>query len=887
MKITSCKANRLTNPLGFQMDEVAATWITEDTPSKRQKGARVLVAADPAMRDTLWDSGMVPEAESRSMPLPVELKPRRRYYWKVAVEGDSGDSAVSDVNWFETAKMDEPWSARWITPPDQSIHPYIRKEFTAAGGVRNARAYVTGLGLYELYINGKRVGGEWFAPGCNSYDSWVQYQTYDVTDAIKPGPNAVGAMLGDGWAKGRFGTFKNKHSTSTDNFSLLCEIHIEYLDGSTAVVGTDASWKCHNSPIIESSIYDGETYDANLEIPGWSEPGLDEVGWRDARLFDASGLGGLSPRLSPPVKIMREIKPVEIITTPAGETVLDMGQNMVGWLRVHVHEPKGARIVINHGEILQNGNFYRDNLRGAKARFEYVSNGSDRWIMPRFTFFGFRYAKLEGFASDVSADDFIGCCVYSELETIGEIETSDANVNRLFQNAMWSQMDNFLDVPTDCPQRDERMGWTGDTEIFAGTALFNMDAYPFYVKFMRDLWLEQSRCEGMVASTIPTFRKDKPTKGGFVEGGACAWSDCATVVPWEAYLHTGDPSILKSQFASMKAWVDWVTRTCAKDGTGPLWTKGFQFGDWLALDGPVEGGVFGGTDNGYLASAYYRLSSLLTSKAAAVLGNAQDAKRYGELSESIRKAIVAEYFKPDGQLRLNNQTAYVIALQFEIAEEWARPRVLADLIERLKKDNTHLKTGFIGTPYLCRALSDNGCPSAAYRLFFNTDYPSWLYEVLMGATTIWERWNSVLPNGLLSGTDMNSLNHYAYGSIAEWMYRNMCGINPVEDAPGFKRIRLAPQPSVKLTFARASVKTAMGLVRCGWSLAGEDTVTVDAEIPFNAEAVLYLPQARLEDALGLRGLPAEQDGEAVRVALEAGRYSFTYKAAKPFEVYQA
>ncbi|MDR2656628.1 MAG: glycoside hydrolase family 78 protein [Oscillospiraceae bacterium] len=888
MRITSCKTNHLTNPLGFQTNEASVTWIVEDTPSQRQKSARVQVAADPAMQDILWDSGADARLDSRAVTLPITMAPRTRYYWTAAVEGDAGDSAVSDVNWFETAKIDEPWAAQWITPPwtDLSIHPYVRKEFGAAGVVKRARAYITGLGLYELYINGRRVGDETLTPNCNSYDSWVQYQTFDITDALQAGVNACGVMLGNGWAKGRFGTFGKNNTPYTNNFSLICEIHIEYENGLSDIIRTDESWRCHRSPVVDSGIYDGEVYDARLEIKGWSEPGLDDGQWEAARLFDPSGLGKLTDRLSPPVKVMREIKPVAVITTPAGETVLDMGQNMVGWLRFRINEPRGTRVTISHGEILQHGLFYRDNLRGAKAQFDYIADGAERWVEPRFTFYGFRYAKLEGFTGAVSTDDFVGCVVYSALDTIGGIETSDPNVNQLFQNALWSQMDNFLDVPTDCPQRDERMGWTGDTEVFSGTALFNMDAYPFYVKFMHDLWLEQAQCEGLVASTIPTFRRDKPTEGGFMQGGACSWSDCATVVPWEAYLHTGDQAILARQYPSMKAWVDWVTRTCQKDGTGLLWSKGFQFGDWLALDGPVEGGVFGGTDNGYLASAYYRLSSLLVSKTAAVLGFDEDAKQYGALSESIRKAIVDEYFTPTGRLALNNQTAYVIALHFQIADDWMRPRVLADLLDRLAKDNMHLKTGFIGTPYLCRALTDNGCPGAAYRLFFNTDYPSWLYEVLMGATTIWERWNSVLPNGLLSGTDMNSLNHYAYGSIVEWMYRNMCGINPVEEAPGFKKIRLAPQPNGELTFARASVRTAMGIVRCGWRFTDNSALVVEAEAPFDAEAELYLPHARLEDIDGLDGLSAEQAGESVRVTLAAGRYSFTYMPSKTFETYQ-
>jgi len=877
MKIISCKTNHIVNPLGFLMSQAVVSWIAADTASIKQKAARIIVGLDSSMSKILYDSGMDAMLDSRGTPLPINLTPMTRYYWTVTVEGDKGDAAISDVNWFETAKMDMPWTAKWISPPwdqkgDDCVHPYIRKQITLDKKITQARAYITGMGVYELFINGQRVSDEYLAPLCNTYDQWVQYQTYDITSAFAQGENALGVMLANGWAKGWFGTFGDANVPYTHRFSLICEIHITFEDGTTQVIGTDTDWLCKPSSIQMSNIYDGLIYDATQETPGWNQPGLDETHWQPSQIITPDELGELTARLSLPVKIMEEIKPIALIKTPAGETVLDMGQNMVGWVKMRVTAPKGTKITLTKGEVMQKGNFFRENLRKAKAQFIYTADGTERIIQPSCTFYGFRYVKIEGL-DEVNIDDYIGCVVYSDLETIGNIITSDEAVNQLFKNALWGQKGNFLDVPTDCPQRDERMGWTGDTQIFAGTAMYNMKAYAFYTKFMYDLYQEQKMCEGRVPTVIPLFQLDRPSVDGFAGIGA-AWSDCATIVPWEVYLHTGDTAILKAQYQSIKDWVDWVTNTCKKDGTGYLWIEGFQYGDWLALDGKDELSPFGGTDTGYLASAYYKLSSQLVAKAADVLGHEKDAKEYAALSDNIKKAIQEAYFTPDGKCTLTTQTAQVVALQFDLTIN--RPQALADLKALLAKNNMRLTTGFIGTPYLCRSLSDNGAMDEAYELFLNPDCPGWLYPISMGATTIWERWNSILPNGELSDLGMNSLNHYAYGSIVEWMYRNMCGINHVERAPGFKEILLKPEPDNRLGFAKGSVNTAMGLVECGWTY-NSGKLTVNATVPFNTKAVIILPKAKLEGVEGLGDAPAQQEGENIKVMLAPGQYVFAYE----------
>ena len=886
MVISTCKINHIVNPLGFMMKRVTASWIVEDTPSKKQAAAQIKVAHDPDMKNIVYDSGKDSEISSLAAELPLELVPYTRYYWKVKVWGDTGDTAESAVNWFETGKMSDTWHGKWITPSweDKEIHPYMRKAFSLSGNVKSACAYVTGMGLYHLEVNGKRAGNECLTPYCNAYDSWVQCQTFDITDMLQSGDNAIGAMLGNGWAKGRFGL---SFATGTsgpiycDSFALLCELRIEMENGGTVIVGSDDSWKCATSPVTFSGIYDGESYDANIENKNWSAPGFDDSSWDKVKPFDPSALGDVVDRLSPPVLVKDIVKPKALIETPAGESVIDMGQNMVGWLKFKLREPKGTKIKLTYAEVMQDGNFYTENLRSAKQEYTYISDGSEKSIEPLFTFYGFQYVKLEGF-SDINLEDFEGCVIYSDMEQIGTIETSDPLVNRLFLNALWGQKGNFVDVPTDCPQRDERLGWTGDTQVFAGTASFNMDTYAFYAKYMHDLYEEQKGSDGMVHHFVPSIvpksrRKEVDALGG--GGGALAWADCATIVPWEVYLHSGDKGILADQFDSMKDWVDWIK----KENDAGLWTTRFHFGDWLALDGPGGSNPMGGTDNDFLAMAFYKYSAEITAKAAKILGRGKDAEYYGELSEQVKKAIWDEFFSKNGRITVRTQTAYIIALHFNLVPDSLRARIFKDFLALMIKDNMHLKTGFVGTPYLCRVLSENGASESAYQVFFQEDYPSWLYAVKLGATTIWERWNTLLPDGKISDTGMNSLNHYSYGSIIEWVYRHVCGLRPCYDAPGFKKFAVIPEVYGKLKYAKAAVRTASGLAESGWRLEKDGTLTVSVKVPFDAEAAIYLPDANLSD-VDTKGLKAVQEGTYVKIAVDAGEFSFNYRPTRDYTI---
>jgi alpha-L-rhamnosidase len=883
MIIKRMKTNRVTNPLGFNLEAPRFSWVTEDTTGKAhsQAAAQVQVAADAAFAHILYDSGRRVDIDSLAFRLPLALEPCTRYFWRVTVWADDGEKVTSEVAWFETAKMGQPWQAEWVTPDweDKKVHPLLRKEFILPAKAVSARAYVCGLGLYELEINGKRVGDERLTPGYNAYDHWIQYQTYDITALLQSGANVVGAMLGNGWYKGRFSFEGFKDSIYGDRFALLCELEITCEDGSTVVIGTDTTWKAAPGPVVESSIYDGEIYDANRQVAGWSSPGLDLAGWAGVRPIDI-GLEQLEPRRGLPVKIMEERKPAAVIHTPAGETVLDLGQNMVGWMRMKVNAPKGTEIFLQFGEILQNGNFFRDNLRSAKAEYHYISDGKPVVVEPHFTYYGFRFVKLTRWYGEVNPDDFTGCVVYSELEQTGSIETSNPMVNRLFLNALWGQKGNFLDVPTDCPQRDERMGWTGDAQVFSGTALYNMDVAAFFGKYTYDMMREQRTRGGMVPMVVPANKMSG--------GGSSAWGDAATIIPWNVYLHTGDKAILEQRLESMKGWVDWIRENDEKSGGKRLWTTGFHFGDWLALDGDDPRTPLGGTPEDFIASAYYYYSASLVAKAAEVIGRNDLAQEYGKLAEEIRTAIRAEYFTPWGRIAINTQTAMVLGLFMDLVPPEHRQRLENTLRERLKKDKYHLKTGFVGTPYLCRVLSDNHNHDMAFRLFLNEDYPSWLYAVKLGATTIWERWNSLLPDGTISDLTMNSFNHYSYGSIMEWVYRNVAGLRPLEEAPGFRRVRLAPQPDSRLKWIKVGLESAAGRYESEWAIQEDGKLAFHFRVPFNASALLVLPDARLEDVsvsgapLGQSGLFVRQDGAAVSIELPAGAWDFVYMPTKSY-----
>lgn len=854
MKILKCRTNHMKNPLGFAMEKAVVSWVADSDVSKKQVQAQVKVAQDKEMKALLYVSDASENPDSVAFQLPIELKSRTAYYWTVEVWGDAGDCAISEVNYFETGKREEELGGEWITTPwdDQSISPYIRKSLHFERKVTKARLYITGLGLYWLEVNGEKVGNDFFAPGCTGIDRLIQVYTYDLTKQLVQGDNVLGVMMGNGWTKGLFGTSSKFHlEPYLDDYLLKAELRVEFEDGSEQVIVTDDSWKCTESPILADSIYDGEVFDERKAIKDWSAASCSDCDWEQTKIGnnikvnvpEHPVLGKLYDRLSLPIVIKETVKPIGFIHTPAGETVLDMGQNIAGWVRMRVHEPAGTVIKLSHGEILQNDCFYNENLRKAKAEYTYISDGSEQVVMPHFTFYGFRYVKIEGNTTELSLDDFEGCVVYSDLEESGWIETSDVRINRLIANAKWSQKDNFLDVPTDCPQRNERMGWTGDAQMFCKTASYNMETYAFYTKYLRDLWVEQKDRDGMVGHLVPSFIKKEPKETSFY-WGSCAWGDAAVIMPWTMYTHYGDSYILETQYPSMKGWIDWIV----KNNLGPtgLWEHGFNFGDWLALDGDEnqEDDRYGGTDVMLVASAYLKYSSELVAKAAKVLGEAADADYYQKISDRTRRAIQEKYYTVDGKCMVQTQTAHILALAMNLVEDEHRKTIAEGLIALLKKNNMHLATGFIGTPFLCKVLSEEGYSEAAYELLFQKDFPSWLYEVDMGATTIWERWNSVLPDGTISGTGMNSLNHYTYGSIVQWMYENICGMTLREN--GFKSFYVKPEFSDRFEYVDMQYDSPKGSINVKWEKTENGEYRLYVKVPFDTKAFVKVPWKKEE-----------------------------------------
>ena len=813
--------NHLTNPLGYALERPRLSWVVDGDGDPRGLVARVVVALDENFDLVVYDSGERADLDGVCHPLPFDPAPRTRYFWRVTVS--RGGERAERAAFFETSKLDERWEADWITPDfPADWHPVLFTGFAADKPVKSARVYVSGLGLYELSLNGEKCGDEYLSPGLVAYDKWLPYQTYDVTGQIAAGENLLEAALGNGWYKGRYGLNRRKKFQYGSEFGLILELHIVYQDGTETRVLSDGSWHARRGPVVDSSIFDGESRDDTIDCTAEYPVKLLKT---DKAL--------LEPRRSPATREMLSLSPADILHTPAGETVVDMGQNIVGFFTFYCDAPHGARFRLQFGEVLQGGNFYRDNLRTAKAEFTYVSDGKPKWVRQQFTFYGFRYVKLTEWPAEVRPENFRGMALYSDMAQTGSIVTGNPLVNKLVENTLWGQRGNYLDVPTDCPQRDERMGWTGDAQVFFGTGAFNMDVCAFFDKFLHDLMKEQAALGGWVPVVVP--------KHDVKQVGACAWGDAATIIPWNLYVRYGDEDLLRRQYPAMRGWVEAIRGQDEKTGNTRLWRGSFHYGDWLSLD--VEDPVgyrFGGTERMYLASCYYLYSTRLLVKAARVLGHDGDAANYERLAGEIQAAILREYLTPGGRLAVTTQTAYVVALFMDILPEAHREKAAYDLRLKLKESNYHLRTGFIGTAYLCRVLSNTGSNSIAYRLLLQEDFPSWLYEVKMGATTIWERWNSILPDGSISDTGMNSLNHYAYGSVVEWLYRDVCGINPLESHPGFRKILLAPKPDRALLSASASFDSPVGRIESGWAIEGSE-VRYRFRVPLCATAVLLLP----------------------------------------------
>ena len=846
MKIENCKVNHLINPCGFEIEGPVFSFLVKETEGKNLAWAEITVSDNPEMKHILAATGRR-VLDFTGEKLSFAVQPRTRYYWRVSACTDAGEMAESDVQWFETGKLDEPWRGLWITCTDEDMEqsdPVFSKSFSVSGEVISARLYISGLGMFEARLNGNKISDEYLTPYCTDYENTVQYMTFDLTDQISEN-NTISVELADGWYKGRFGfDQRNDKGYYGSSRKMIAELYLRYADGREEIIASDDTWEVHRGSIRFSSIYDGEHRDDTCQKKKETAMILSE---------EESGKLHLCARRSLPVRVMEILEPAELIHTPAGETVIDLGQNIAGIFRLRVHEPAGKEIHLQFGEVLQNGNFYRDNLRTAKAEYIYVSDGEEHILEPKFTYYGYRYAKIEGIDT-LDPSDFQGLVLYSDIETVGKLETGDEKMNRLIANIQWGQKGNFIDVPTDCPQRDERMGWTGDTQVFAPTACYFTDSYAFYAKYLADLRTEQKKLNGKIPNVIPSFG---------ITDTSSVWGDVAVILPWTLYLYYGDISVLEESFDSMKAWVDYITGT---DGETHHWREVFHFGDWLALDHPqrTKDQVKGGTDEGYIADVYYMYSASLTAKAAKILKKEDDAAKYAALSEKIRSGIEEEFFTARGRCAVNTQTAYVLALKHHLSSDPGK--ILGMLKQLLKYSDGKLQTGFTGTPLLLPVLSEYEEDRTAYEILHNEEYPGWLYEVNLGATTVWERWNSMEADGSVSSTGMNSFNHYSYGSVGEWMWKTVAGISPCEDAPGFRRVMLRPVPDYDLKEAHASFRSPSGMYETAWKVIDVNHISLDVTVPFGCSAVLELPYSRKEP-----------------VELTAGTYAFCYETDVPLK----
>jgi alpha-L-rhamnosidase len=889
LKVAGLKAEYKQNPIGIDQLKPRFFWLLESNlRNTMQTAYHIQVSLDRDFRKSdrmVWDTGMIVSDQSIQVEYNGSaLKTGTRYFWRVRVrDNQNNDSGWSEPAFWEMGLLQSSdWKAQWIGVPwvedKSSSQPVqlLRKDFSLKAAVKSARLYATSMGLYEVEINGQKVGDQLFTPGWTSYGNRVQYQTYDVTQMLQSGKNAVGVMLGDGWYRGFLGWGDQRNSYG-EELAFKGQIQITYVDGTTEIILSDQSWKASTGPIMKSDIYNGEMYDARLEKKGWSQPGYSDADWKPVKITAIDHVALISPQ-APPVKKIQELKPISIFITPSGDTVMDFGQNMVGWIRLAVEGPAGKKVTLRHAETLDKyGNFYTENLRSADQTNTYILKGGGRetWE-PRFTFQGFRYVAVSGYPGNIYAPGaFTAIVIHSEMEPTGHFDCSHPLINRLQHNIVWGQKGNFLDVPTDCPQRDERLGWTGDIQVFANTASINMNTAGFLTRWLGDLKADQ-KASGAVPHVVPNVLGDG--------AGAAGWADAATIVPWALYQAFADERILETQYESMKKWVKFIEERAATGGDPHVWDTNWHFGDWLSfatLNHPDYPGAHTHTD--LIATAYFAHSTMLTLETARLLRKDDDVRYYSAMLEKIKTAFQKEFITPNGRLSSDTQTAYLLALQYDLLPQQLRSKA-AEYLRKNVLSRGHLTTGFLGTPHLNHVLSEFGYQEDAYKLLMREQFPSWLYPVTMGATTIWERWDGMKPDSTFQSESMNSFNHYAYGAIGEWMFKEITGI--VNEMPGYKKIRIHPNPGGGLSFARAIQLTLYGEISSAWHFEGTDFV-LKVKIPANTTAEIILPYAAADQVK----MPAEivsrrnpalsfvQHNENVSVSVGSGEYTFRYSTA--------
>ncbi len=804
-----------------------------------------------------------------------QLKSMQRVYWQVKIwDNKNNASEWSEPAFWEMGILDPSlWKASYITLTNEAKSKeslpaqYFRKDFNISKTILSAKLYATSLGLYQVFINGNKVGDQLFTPGFTSYKKRLQYQAYDVT-AMLQAKNAIGAMVGDGWYRGNMG-WEGDKAHYGNQLALFSQLMINYTDGTSETIVTDNSWKVSYGAILKSDIYNGEKYDGNKEMKGWANTGFDATKWQNAAVLNhpknilvaSNGL---------PVKVTQQITPIKVITTPKGEVVMDLGQNIVGWVKMKVNGKKGDTVTLKFAEVLdKDGNFFTVNLRSAEATDKYILKGDGEEIFePHFTFHGFRFVQIINYPGGKPTKDKItGMVIHSNMDQTGTFTSSNPLVNQLQSNIQWSQRDNFLDIPTDCPQRDERVGWTGDAQVFSMTAAFNYNVASFYTKWLADLRVDQQP-NGEVPNIIPDMWNNKL-------GGTTGWGDVAVIVPWTVYQSYGDKRILETQYQSMKGWVTYMEKNAGDDF---LWNQPnkWHWGDWLAYHSDKPDYAGSTTEKDLIATAYFYYSTGILSKTAAILGNSADADKFTTLAKNIKKAFIQEFTTAKGRLVSHTQTAYALALSFDLLPEEMIAKSAKYFADDVKKFG-HLTTGFLGTPLLCPTLSAVGRDDLAFMLLNRKEYPSWLYPVTQGATTIWERWDTQKPDGtIIDG--MNSFNHYAYGAIGEWLYTHVAGLSIDPQNPGYKHIIFNPHPGGGLTSASANHQSMYGPIKSSWEIKDGNFI-YDIEIPANTSATVNLPQA-VQNQVKLNNQTANQTFVAnnigLKLKLNSGTYQFKY-----------
>lgn len=884
MNVIDLRVKGLKEPFGIDTNDVTFSWIMKS--NKRnviQSSYRIQVIS---LGQQCWDSGIVSSDKSVNVPYGGDvLEPGKDYQWTVIVTDNHGDTAVGEGQ-FYTAISKEQFVAKWIETdlpvierepysnvmevlsgavtvksPDEKLTPstFFRREFIAKKEIRKAIIYAAAHGVYQLELNGNKVGDRFLAPEFTSYSSILLYQSYDVTSFLQEGSNAIGGIVADGWWGGRIHlvgtscTYGNKHA-------LLCQLEIEYEDGTKEIIASGDEFKCCTGPFVYSDIFIGEKYDANLEMPGWSRPGFDDSGWRPVIPADKWGYAQLCPQEMPPVRIVQEFKPKDIFTAPNGDTIIDAGQVIAGFIRLTVHCPKGTVITLEHSEVLdQDGNFL-NNITGLnKQQMDtFICSGEgDEVYQPTFSFHGFRYVRVRGLAEIPKLNSVVICVLSTDNIKTGEFWCSNRELNQLQSNIFWSQRGNMISLPTDCPQR-ERSGYTGDLLVYIATAAFNQDVRAFVYKWLKDAMAEQEE-DGTVHVIAPERKASSPSPQELTQEGIAGWSDAIVVVPETLYQVYGDKDILEKCYPAMVKWVAqqkhraatrnnpeiekdprFLTDEKFRNYTHYLWNDGFQFGDWLTPSIPLDQSLFAipGVQlysGDVMAAAYYANSVATMERVAKALGKTEDAKKYADDFEKIKEAFDYCYIDADGNVKGGLQGTQVIALKYNLVSLAKKEKVVNRLVEMIEKNGNRLDVGFLSVDHLMDALWENGHQEDAYRLLYQNRCPSWLYEVENGATTMWEAWDAVMEDGTITAV---SFNHYAFGSIGRFLYERIGGIQ--KETAGYKKFIIKPQPDESLTCATTTFDSVYGRIKSEWRKnCGKFEMNVS--IPCNTVAIVILP----------------------------------------------